>query len=99
MKNIKRILTLFFVIFLMLVVFRGRLYNSLISYHTVGERGVYLIQDSLLKNLIDQEIKVTFKINQVVDFTNEFVAKQLTFSSTQNTINPNIFLKLKRHIV
>jgi len=96
MKNSKRILTLFFVIFLLLFIFRGQLYNNFVLYHSTGEREVYLIQNSELQHLINKEVKSSFDINKVIEFTNKFVAKQLTFSSTQTSNNPNLFFKTKK---
>lgn len=94
MRLIKRSLVFLLLLSLSLVLFRGWIYRSLVTYESVGERKGYSVSDERLVALIEagaKELEAP-EVREVIELGLTITGKQLHFTAEKNHNDPNLLL-------
>lgn len=89
MKTLKRIAFTLFLLLIATVVFRSWLYNHMVSYKSIAARNAYSLTDKSLISELEKEIPGSPTPEQLIEQALAFTANQLTYSTHQQSANPN----------
>lgn len=93
----KKFLKVSGVILLLLILFRGVIYRSLISYKEINERPKVEVVNAILKEKIENNLKgKTIGFAEVIKISNEITCELLSFSSNATTNNSNELVNVKK---
>lgn len=97
MKVIKRIILLSLMLISMGFVFRGWIYRSLVTYHSVGQRPNYPVTNQKLAAYLDVSTKDlnSLDIQQIIKKSLSVTGKQLNFTAAKNDVDPNELMTSK----
>lgn len=91
-----------FVILIFLIsigfLFRDLLYQNLVTYRSIGTRGVYSPQNEGIIDFINQNIKEDFDpdIKQIVKLGLLITSKKLYYTTEKNDIDPNLLINSEK---
>ncbi len=96
-KFIKRTILAILILAAVGVFFRGWIYRSLVTYHSVGERTNFSVTNDKLINYLDASTKNINEpnIQQIIKLGLSISSKQLNFSAGKNDIDPNQLINSK----
>jgi hypothetical protein len=77
-------------LFLLLIIFRGLIYRTLVKYNEIGTRQEIVIHDKKLINKIDSKsLNKKINIEEIVEIANEITTEALSFTTNNASHNPN----------
>lgn len=96
-KLLKWFLYTVFFLLLIGVLFRGPIFRKTISYKSIGQRENYNITNDSLTLLINNTIdsKQNLTIDEIIQQSLNITSHQLYFTTTKNSINPNVLISTK----
>ena len=97
MKFIKRLLLILLFFTVVVILFRGTVYRSLVKYDSVGERTNYSVTDDKLTHYIDTGSKSLAdpEIQQIIRSALSLTSAQLNFTAQKNDNDPNKLMTSK----
>ncbi len=97
MSRFKKIIKYIGIIIILLILFRGFLYRTLVNYSKIEIRNnIELTDKNLIEKINEQTENKTLSIEEIIELSNRMTSEELNFTFDKISSNPNLVSELKK---